>query len=52
MKATSALGALILLLLPTHFPILDVPMPVVSAASRPEPITVLRGTIGRQPRFA
>ena len=52
MKATSALGALVLLLLPTHFPILDVPMPVVSAASRPEPITVLRGTIGRNATLA
>ena len=52
MKSTSALGALVLLLLPTHFPILDVPMPVVSAASRPEPITVLRGTIGRNATLA
>lgn len=52
MRRLSALGALALLLLPTHFPILDVPVPVVSAASHEGPLTVLRGTIGRNATLA
>ena len=52
MRRTSALGALALLLLPTHFPVLDVPLPVVSAASQQEPLTVLRGTIARNATLA
>jgi murein DD-endopeptidase MepM/ murein hydrolase activator NlpD len=47
MKPFCALSALVLLLLPTHFPAWMEGSVTVAAASAPEPLKVLRGTIGR-----